>query len=63
MKFEKIAALAIEALEARRKAWAPEANMLLKMGIDSYSTQRAAKHYAELTEAIEELKELGKRTA
>lgn len=61
MTFEKIAQLAIAALEAQRKTWAPEANMLLKMGVDSYSTQRAAKHYQELTEAIEELKELGKR--
>lgn len=59
MKFSKVAAIAVEALEHRRKVFAPEANMF-KAGIQAESTERAHKRYAELTEAIEELKDLAK---
>lgn len=62
MKFVKVAALAVEALEKQRKVFAPEANMR-RMGIVSHATEKAAAHYAELTEAIEELRELGKKPA
>lgn len=57
MTFTKVAALAIEALEHRRKAFAPEANMH-RLGAVSHATERAAEKYGELTQAIEALKEL-----
>lgn len=59
MKFSKIAALSIEALEHRRKTFAPEANMY-RLGIVAPCTEKAHAHYKELTEAIEELKDLAK---
>lgn len=52
--------MAIEALQKERKAWAPEANMH-KAGIVSFPTERAKRNYDELSEAIAELQELGKR--
>lgn len=61
MKFTKLAAISIEALEHRRKTFAPEANMF-KRGIIAPGTEKAHARYAELTEAIEELKDLAKRT-
>jgi hypothetical protein len=61
MTFEKVAKLAIEALERDRKRYAPEANMQIRLGIVSPATERARKHYDQLTEAIAELQELGKR--
>ena len=60
MKFTKVAAVAIEALEARRKVFAPEANMYKRGMVVSPATERVAARYAELTEAIEELKDLAK---
>jgi len=62
MTFAKIAALAVAALEKERRTVAPEANMH-RLGVVSHATERAMSRYAELTEAIETLKELGKRPA
>ena len=59
MPFARAATLAIEALCRERKVFAPERNMH-RAGISSPATERAARRYTELTEAIETLSELGK---
>ncbi len=60
MTFAKVATLAIDALKERRKVFCVEANMYWA-GIQSPATERAKDRYMELTEAIEELRELAKR--
>lgn len=50
--------LAIQALEEKRQKSAPEARMLLDLGIRSVSTEKAAAIYQRLSEAIEWIKKM-----
>lgn len=59
MPFRRAAAIAVEALKAQRGRYAFDAKMHAG-GIETVATERAAKRYRELSEAIETLAELGK---
>ena len=52
--------MAIDALKEQRAPLAPEANMARLYGVQTPTTIRAAKLYADYTAAIDELREMRK---
>ena len=60
MRFARACALAVEALQRQRRAVTFERNLYAR-GLVSPITERGAKRYQELTDAIETLQELGRK--
>lgn len=62
MNPKKALRMAIDALMEQRTAFAPEANLALRFGVQAATTLKAAAKYREYSQAIDELKELRKNT-